>query len=207
MTTKSHQAPPTPARTPESVTPVTSVKAQAPAPQPTSTTLEPTLIRAVTSIELLTTTIGEQSRKIEELTQANTHLRDELTALSRTFQLSKRDLQRVENTIPKLTGELKTKFEKMLEKTESRVQGPIDRLLEELGRIRASPLAAVHVPGITPFPQNTQFAPEPQGEGGESSWVPPEDYNPPGPSTKQHYQENCEGVAQPVCSAPHPLLS
>ncbi len=182
---------------------MTSVNEEAQAPQSVSTTLEPTLLRAITRIEGLTMILGEQNKRIDQLVQDNTHLRDELMNLSRTFQLSKRDLQRVENTIPKLTTELKTKFEKMLEKTEGRIQGPIDRLLEELGRIRASPPTPVHVSSITTFPQNTQFVPESQAEG-EGSWAPSEDYNPPR-LNKQRYQENCEPSVQPVRSAPYPL--
>ncbi|KAH8995392.1 hypothetical protein EDB92DRAFT_201344 [Lactarius akahatsu] len=175
------------------IEPVTSViEEEAQAPQPTLATLEPTLLRAITG---LTLAIGEQNKRVEQLVQDNVHLRDELTSLSRTFQLSKRDLQRVENTIPKLTTELKTKFEKMLEKTESRIQGPIDRLLEELGRIRASPPTPVHVSSITTFPQNTQFVPEPQPKD-EGNWAPSEDYN-PRRLIKQHYQENHESLAQP----------
>ncbi|KAH9071133.1 hypothetical protein EDB83DRAFT_2366688 [Lactarius deliciosus] len=181
---------PSPAPPIESVTSVIEDEAQP--PQPTFASLEPTLLHAITG---LTLAIGEQNKRVEQLVQDNVHLRDELTNLSRTFQLSKRDLQRVENTIPKLTTELKTKFEKMLEKTESRVQGPIDRLLEELGRIRASPPTPVHVSSITTFPQNTQFAPESQPKG-EDNWAPPEDYNPPR-LIKQHYQENHEPLAHP----------
>jgi hypothetical protein len=176
-------------------------------PQPISTTFEPTLVRAINRIEVLNVTLGEQNKKIEQFVQENTHLRNELKDLSRTFQMSKRDLQRVENSIPKLSTELKAKFENMLEKTEFRIQGPIDRLLEELGRMRATHPTPVHVSSITPYPQNTQFVPESQVEG-EGSWTPPEDYSPPGPPNKQqHYQENCEPVAQPVRSAPHPLRS
>lgn len=175
------------------IEPVTSVsEEEAQAPQPTSTALEPTLLRVITG---LTLAIGDQNKRVEQLVQDNAHLRDELTNLSRTFQLSKRDLQRVENTIPKLTTELKTKFEKMLEKTESRIQGPIDRLLEELGRIRASPPTPVHVSSITTFPQNTQFVPESQPKG-EGNWAPSEDYN-PSRLIKQHYQESHEPLAQP----------
>jgi hypothetical protein len=173
-------------------------------PQPTSTTLEPTLVRAIDKIEGLAMTVGEQNKKIDQLVQENTHLRDGLSDLSRTFQMSKWDLQRVENSIPKLTTELKSKFENMLEKTECRIQVPIDRLLEELGRLRASHPPPVHVSSITTFPQNTQFVPESQAEG-ESSWSPPEDYNPPGPPNKQHYQESCEPSGQLVRSAPHSL--
>ena len=177
---------------------MTSVNEEAaPAPQQTSTLLEPRLRHLIARIEGLSMTIEQQSKIVGQLVQDNISLRDELSNLSRTFQLSKRDLQRVENTIPKLTTELKTKFEKMLEKSEGRIQGPIDRLLEELGRIRACPPTPVHVSSITTFPQNTQFVAESQTEG-EGSWAPPEDYNPPGPSNKQHYQEHCEPHVQPV---------
>lgn len=183
------------------------VKDVAQAPQSTSITLEPTLVRAINKIEELTIALGEQNKKIEQLSQDNTQLREVLIDLSQTFQLSKRDLQRVENTIPKLTAELKTKFEKLLEKAEDRIQGPIDRLLEELGRIRASPVAPVHLSSVPSFPQNTQFVPESQEGEGSCQWAPTEDYNPPGPPNKQHYQENCEPVAQPVRRVPHPLRS
>lgn len=219
---------------------------EAQAPQPLSTTLESNLAIANDSIKGFHKALEEQNRKIDQLTQVNTELRNELVNLSRTFQLSKRDLQRVENTIPKLTAELKTKFEKMLEKTEVRIQGPIDRLLEELGRMRASPPTPVLASGITTFPQNTQmqanpptpirpsgittfpqntqmqansptpihtsfppnaqFVPESQTEG-EAGWAPQEGYNHPGSPNKQHYQENCEPLAQPVSSAPYPLRS
>jgi len=176
---------------------VTSVREErAQAPQPTPSRLECTLGLAITRIENLSMTAGEQNQRIEQLIQENSCLRDELCKLSGTFQLSKRDLQRVENTIPKLTTELKTKFEKMLEKTENRIQGPIDRLLEELGRIRANPPTPVHVSSITTFPQNAPFVPETQPEG-ESSWVPSDN--------KQHCQESCEPHVQPVRSSAYPL--
>ncbi|KAF8265953.1 hypothetical protein EI94DRAFT_1803757 [Lactarius quietus] len=192
------QISPIPAPPPDPVSPVNEEEAQA--PQQTSTTLEPMLLRAITTMDGLNVTIGEQNKRIEDLVQDNNHLRDEVNKLTQTFQLSKRDLQRVENTIPKLTVELKTKFEKMLEKTEDRIQAPIDRLLEELGRVRANPPTPVHVSSITTFPQNTQFVPESQAEC-EGSWAPQEDYNPPGPSVKQHYLENCEPHVQPVRKA------
>jgi hypothetical protein len=184
-----------PAPPPESVT--SAGEEEAEAPPLTSETLEPKHIPAITFDEL-TITLKEQNKRIEELIQDNIHLRDEFVNLSRTFQMSKSDLERVENTIPKLAVELKTKFEKMLEKTEDRIQGPIDRLLEELGRLRANPTPA-HISGITTFPQGTQFVPESQTEG-EGSWVPPEDYNPPEPSYR-------EPLLQPVRSAPYPLRS
>ena len=129
-------------------------------PQLASKSLETEHIPA-TTIKELTITLKEQNKRIEELIRDNDRLRDELINLSRTFQMSKRDLQRVEDSIPKLSAELKTKFENMLETTESRIQGPIDRLLEELGRLRANP---------TPIPAN-----QAQGDG---SWAQPEDYNP-----------------------------
>jgi hypothetical protein len=163
---------------------------EAQVPQSTSTTLEPKHVPA-TTIDELTITLKEQNKRIEELVQDNVHLREELVNLSRTFQLSKMDLQRVENTIPKLTAELQNKFEKTLEKTEERIQGSIDRLLEELGRIRARP-TPVHA-SSTPFPQNTEFVPDTQAEG-EGSCAPPENYSPPGPNS----QEDCEPLVQPT---------
>jgi hypothetical protein len=93
---------------------------------------------------------------------------------------------------------MKTKFEQMLEKAEGRIQGPIDRLLEELGRSRTNP-PPVHVSSI---PQGTQFVPESQAEG-EGSWASPEDYNPPEPI----YEENFEPLVQPVRNTPFPLHS
>ncbi|KAI0256953.1 hypothetical protein BJV78DRAFT_319859 [Lactifluus subvellereus] len=162
---------------------------------PNLETLEDALIQATSRIESLKTVVGEQNRKIEMMAQDNTALRDEIRNLSQTFQRSKRDLQMVENTINKMTVELKTKFEKMLEKSEGRIQGPIDRLLEELGRMRANPPAPVHVSGITTFPPNTPFPAEPATEG-EGSWAPREDYIPAG-FNKSHYQENYEHHEQP----------
>jgi hypothetical protein len=169
-----------------------------PSPQPTAS-LEGSLVLAISRIEALTTTIAEQNRKIGVLVQDNTHLRDEIRNLSQTLQSSKRDLQRVEYTIPKITGELKVKFEKLLEKSESRIQGPIDRLLEEFGRMRAAnppaPPAPAHMPGITTFPSNTPFSPEPTT--GDSEWAPRDDYI-PADLNKQHYQENYEQHGPPV---------
>ena len=165
--------------------------------QVASKSLEPEHIPA-TTIKELTITLKEQNKRIEELIRDNDRLRDELINLSRTFQMSKRDLQRVEDSIPKLSAELKTKFEKMLETTESRIQGPIDRLLEELGRLRANP---------TPIPAN-----QAQGEG---SWAQPEDYNPstgsyprfrepPGSVSRERYAGNHHYVPA-SSSAPVPI--
>jgi hypothetical protein len=155
--------------------------------------LEVALIQATSRVESLSTVVADQNRKIEVLVQDNTDLRDEIRNLSQTFQRSKRDLQMVENTINKMTVELKTKFEKMLEKSEGRIQGPIDRLLEELGRMRANPPAPVHVSGITTFPPNTPFTADPAAES-EGSWTPREDYG----FNKLHYQDNYEHHGQPV---------
>jgi len=152
--------------------------------------LEGSLAQVISKIETLTTTIVEQNRKIEMLVHDNTDLRDEIRNLSQTLQLSKRDLQRVEYTIPKMIGELKGKFEKMLDKSESRLQGPIDRLLEELGRMRANPSAPVHMPSITTSRLNAPFAPEPVP--GDSEYAPRDDFIPADHLNKQHYQENFE---------------
>jgi hypothetical protein len=159
--------------------------------------LEGSLAQVISKIGALTTTIVEQNRKIEMLVHDNTDLRDEIRNLSQTLQLSKRDLQRIEHTIPKMIGELKGKFEKMLEKSESRFQGPIDRLLEELGRLHANPSAPVHMPSITTSPSNAPFAPEPAP--GDSEWAPRDDFIPADHLNKQHYQENFEQhVGPPV---------
>jgi hypothetical protein len=162
------------------------------------------LVRATSRIEALAIVVAEQNRKIEMLVQDNTDLRDEVRNLSQTFQRSKRDLQMFEITINKMTLELRTKFEKMLEKSEGRIQGPIDRLLEELGRVRANPPAPVHVSGITAFPPNTPFTAEPAAEG-DGRWGPREEYIPAG-INKPHYQESYEHHGQPVrvvCYALH----
>jgi hypothetical protein len=163
--------------------------------QSSTGTLEQSVVQAISKIEALTTTIAEQNRKIEMLVQDNTDLRDEVRNLSKTLQMSKRDMQRVENLIPKMTDELRVKFERIMEKSQGRIQGPIDRLLEELGRIRANPPAPAHVPDITAFPPSTSFASEhPANNGG---WVPRDDYI-PAEFNKHHYQENWEQHGQPV---------
>jgi hypothetical protein len=164
------------------------MKLEGPQSTRSTTSLEGSLVRAISKIETLTTTIAEQNRKIDMLVQDNTDLRDEIRNLSQTLQLSKRDLQRVEYTIPKMTGELKGKFEKMLEKSESRLQGPIDRLLEELGRMRGNPSAPVHMPNVTTYPPNTPFPPE--SVAGDNGWAPRDDFIPADHLNKQHYQEN-----------------
>ena len=127
--------------------------------------------------------------------QDNIDLRDEIRNLSQTLLSSKRDLQRVEYTIPKMTGELRVKFEKMLEKSESRIQGPIDRLLEEVGRLCANPPTPapppVHVPMAAAFPPNPPYPPEPSA--GESDWAPRDDYIPAGLNKPHpHYHDNYE---------------
>ena len=163
--------------------------------------LEGSLVQATSKIDTLTTTIAEQNRKIEVLVQNDMDLRDEIRNLSQTLQSSKRDLQRVEYTVSKMTGELKVKFEKILEKSESRIQGPIDRLLEEVGRMRADPPTPapppVHVPSTATFSPNLPFAPQPPA--GESDWAYRDDYipadlNKPHP----HYHDNYEHHGLPV---------
>lgn len=163
--------------------------------------LEGSLVQAISKIETLTTTIAEQNRKIEVLVSDNKGLRDEIRNLSQTLQSSKRDLQRVEYTIPKMTGELKVKFEKMLEKSESRIQGPIDRLLEEVGRMCANPPTPaplpVHVPSAATFPPDPPFAPEPPA--GESGWAHHDDYLPADLNRPHpHYHDNYEHHGPPV---------
>jgi len=136
---------------------MTSVNEEAQAAQSTSTSPEPKHVPAI-SIEELTSTLKEQNKMIEKLVQDNMLLRD--------------DLQRVENTIPKLAVELKTEFENMLEKTEDRIQGPIDRLLEELGRIRAAAPTPVHVSSIKTSPHVTPSVPDSRAEGEGSGGAP-----------------------------------
>ena len=170
--------------------------------------LQGSLVQAVSKIETLDTTIAEQNRKIEVLVQDNTELRDVIRNLSQTVQSSKRDLQRVEYTISKMTGELKVKFEKLLERSEGRIQGPIDRFLEEMGRMRANPPTPApppaHVPSAATFPPNPPFAPE--HSAGENDWAHRDDYipaelNKPHP----HYHDNYEHHGPPVRLACQPL--
>ena len=141
MTSTPTQTSPNPAPPPELVTSVKEEEEEA--PQSTAANLGLKHAPAIT-MEELTTTLREQNRRIGQLLQDNIHLRDEFTKLSRTVQLSNRDLQSVEDPIPK--------FEKMLDKAENRIQNRLDRLLVELGRIRASPTPA-HVPSTTTAPQ------------------------------------------------------
>ena len=141
MTSTPTQTSPNPAPPPELVTSVKEEEEEA--PQSTSANIGLKHAPAIT-MEELTTTLREQNRRIGQLLQDNIHLRDEFTKLSRTVQLSNRDLQSVEDPIPK--------FEKMLDKAENRIQNRLDRLLVELGRIRASPTPA-HVPSTTTAPQ------------------------------------------------------
>ena len=157
--------------------------------------LEVSPAQATSRIEALTTTVEEQNRRIGELVQGNTDLRNEIRNLSQMLQLSKRDLQRVENTIAKMTTELKVKFEKMIEKSESRIQGPIDRVLEEVGRMRANPPTPAPMPSVTPTPTSAPFTPEVPSSDGR--WTPRDDYN-PAELNKHHYQEDYEHHGQPV---------
>ena len=130
-----------------------------------------------------------QNRKLDVLVQNNGHLRDELRHLSQTVQSSKKDIQRVENISNNMASELKGKLEYMLEKSENRILGPVNRLSEELERMRANPPPAppVPVPGGTAFPSTAPYPPEPPA--GESEWTSPDDYTPT-ESNKPHYQES-----------------
>jgi hypothetical protein len=159
----------------------------------TTPTLEASLIQATSKIDALVMVVSDQNQKIGKLGQDNADLRNEIRNLSQTFQKSKRDLQMFEITINKITCELRTKFEKMFDKSQSRIQEPIDRLLEELDRMHAPPL---HVSGISTFQPNTPFVAEPVAEE-NGGWGPREDYT-PASFNKQHYQEGYEYHGQPV---------
>jgi hypothetical protein len=138
-----------------------------------------------------------QNRKFDMLAQDNAHLRDQIRNLSQTVQSSKKDIQRVENISNNMASELKGKFEYMLEKSENRILGPINRLSEELERIRANPPAPpVPVPSSTAFPSNAPHPPEPPTGDGE--WTFRDDYT-PAESNKSHYQESWGNYRQPVC--------
>jgi hypothetical protein len=137
-----------------------------------------------------------QNRKFDVLVQGNTHLRDELRHLSQTVQSSKKDIQRVENISNNMASELKGKLEYMLEMSENRILGPVNRLSEELERMRANPPAPpVPVPPVTAFPSTALYPPEPPA--GDSEWTSPDDYT-PAESNKPHYQESWGNYQQPV---------
>ena len=128
---------------------------------------------------------------METLTQENAKLRDEIRQIS---QSSKRDMQRIENTLTRKNIELEVKIEKMLEKSENRVVGPVHRLLEEWGTARANPRPPVHVP-VTTAVSTAPYPSEPPA--GKSEWTTPDDYAPTEPY-KFHHQENYEKHGQPV---------
>jgi exonuclease VII large subunit len=135
-------------------------------------------------------------RKIDGLVQGNGQLRDGIRNLSQTVQSSKKDMQRVENISNNMASELKGKFEYMLEKSENRILGPINRLSEELERIRANPPAPpVAVPSSTAFPSTAPYPPEPPAGDGE--WTSRDDYTPV-ESNKPHYEESWGNYRQPV---------
>jgi ABC-type transporter Mla subunit MlaD len=137
-----------------------------------------------------------QNRKLDVLVQNNGHLRDELRHLFQTVQSSKKDIQRVENISNNMASELKGKLENMLEKSENRILGPINRLREELESIRANPPAPlVPVPSSTALLSTTPYPPEPPA--GEGEWTPPDDHTPV-ESNKPHYQESWGNYRQPV---------
>ncbi|KAI0277229.1 hypothetical protein BGY98DRAFT_981238 [Russula aff. rugulosa BPL654] len=134
-------------------------------------------------------------KKNDELVQGNAHLRDEIRNLSQTVQSSKKDMQRVENICNNMASELKGKFENMLEKSENRILGPINRLSEELERIRANPPAPpVPVPSSTAFPSTAPYPPQPPVGDGE--WTSRDDYT-PSESNKPQYEESWGNNRQP----------
>jgi hypothetical protein len=130
---------------------------------------------------------------MKTLTQENAKLRDEIRQIA---QSSKRDMQRIENTLTKKNIELEVKIEKMLEKSENRVVGPVHRLLEEWGRARANPpTPPVHVP-VTTASSTAPYPPEPPA--GNREWTTtPDDYAPAEPY-KPHHQEDYEKHRQLV---------
>lgn len=130
-------------------------------------------------------------RKHDALTRENACLRDEIRQIVQSF---KRDMQRIENTLTKKNIELEVKIEKMLEKSENRIVGPVHRLLEEWGKARADPPPPVHVPVTTAF-STAPYPPEPPA--GNSEWTTPDDYAPAEPY-KLHHQETYEKHRQLV---------
>jgi hypothetical protein len=135
-------------------------------------------------------------KKIDELVQGNTHLRDEIRNLSQTVQSSKKDMQRVENICNNMASELKGKFEYMLEKSENRILGPVNRLSEGLERICANPPAPpVPVPSSTALPSTAPYPPE--ITVGDGEWTSRDDY-PPAESNKPQYEESWGNYRQPV---------
>jgi hypothetical protein len=135
-------------------------------------------------------------RKNDELVQGNAHLRNEIRNLSQTVQSSKKDMQRVENICNSMASDLKGKFESMLEKSENRILGPINRLSEELGRIRANPPAPpAPVSSSTAFTPTVPFPPEPPV--GDGQWTSRDDYT-PAESNKPQYEEGWGNYRQPV---------
>lgn len=187
--------------------------------QPSTATVDSSRLQAM--IDTLSSTVAAQNRKLDELAQdnrdlrdrirnlsqtlygkddelmqGNTHLRNEIRNLSQTVQSSKKDMQRVENICNNMASELKCKFESMLEKSENRILGPINRLSEELERVRAKPPAPpVPVPSSTAFPPTAPFPPEPQVGDGE--WISRDDYT-PAESNKPQYEESWGNHRQPV---------
>lgn len=148
------------------------------------------------SIRNLSQTLRELQNRNDVLVQGNAHLRDEIRNLSQTVQSSKKDMQRVENISNNMASELKVKFEYMLEKSENRVLGPVNHLLEELEKMRANPPApSVPVPSATTFPSTVPYPPEPPAGDGERTSR--DDYT-PAESNKSHCQESWGSYRQPV---------
>ena len=141
-----------------------------------------------------------QNRKIDVAMQGNVHLRDEIRKLSQTVQSCKKDIQRVENISNNMASELKGKLECMLEKSENRILGPINRLSEELEKIRANPPAPpVPVSSSTTFPSTAPYPPEPPAGDGE--WTFRDNYTPE-ESNKPPYQDSWGSCRQPVRHIP-----
>jgi hypothetical protein len=128
-------------------------------------------------------------KEVSRAVQDNAGLRDEIRNLSQAVQSSKRDMQRVENIMTKMTTDSKVKFEKLLEKSENRMLGPIHELSEQLRITRANPPAPVHMPSNTTYPPTAPFPPEPSG--GDGDWGDRDDYARTGPS-RPYYQGNYE---------------
>ncbi|KAI0273332.1 hypothetical protein BC834DRAFT_203771 [Gloeopeniophorella convolvens] len=173
-----------------------------PPPRTASSTLSPpaahggltaaTLEQLVTANEMLASKVEECDRKIDLLLQQNAGLERRFQDLE---QSTKKDSQHVEVNANRTATELKDTFNRMLEKTETRIQTPIDRLLEELGRVR--PTLALAAAPSTPAPAS---APRPQVSPGHSRAIPNtvaplRGHIPSGPSKQFH--DNREQLWQP----------
>ena len=141
-------------------------------------------------------TVQGQDKGMKELKQGNAHLCNEFRNLTQTVQSFKKDTQRVENITNNMASELKGKVEYMLEKSENRILGPVNRLVEQVERIRVNSLAPqVPVPSSTAFPSTAPYPPEPPSGDGE--WTSRDDYT-PAESNKLQYQESWGNYRQSV---------